>query len=211
MLVKNSNSQSVNYTIASCQRGRSPGSYRIIFGDTSSFFVSVDFFLLNTLRKGLTVSPDLYNDISIESQFVEAYTKAISLLRRQLYTKFNLSRKLQSKDYDTEAIAKTISRLEEKGYLNDYQYAHNWVLSRLKNKQDSYTSLLSGLLKKGISHSIVNDVVKELYNDDVEIELIKKVIEKASRAGKSSDKIIEKLLRKGFNRTKVFDLVNGMK
>ncbi|QEN05386.1 hypothetical protein EW093_11910 [Thiospirochaeta perfilievii] len=87
---ENSNSQNVNYTITSCQRGTSQGSYRIFLEDGSSFFLSVDFFLENKIRKGRVVDETLLLKIKDESLFVQAYSKAISLLSRQLYSKFNL-------------------------------------------------------------------------------------------------------------------------
>lgn len=195
---ENSNSQNVNFTITSCQRGASEGIYKIYLEDGSSFFLSVDFFLEHKIRKDLTIDEDLYKLIIEESQFVEAYSKAISLLRRQLYTKFNLTNKLLSKEYSEEGIKKAIEYLENQGYINDEQYSEKYVLSRLKSKLDSYNGLLSKLINKGISSNIAKETLKKLYTEEVNEEIIKKSIAKMLSSNKDKEKIISSLVRKGF-------------
>ncbi len=115
-----------------------------------------------------------------------------------------------SKDFDRDAIDKAIEALKCKGYLDDYKFAFNWVQSRLRNKLDSYNGLLSSLIKKGVAVPIIKDVLQECYNDEIESDILKKSVDKCCRMGKSSDKIINTLLRKGFNRNKVLYFVNHM-
>ncbi|MGL1890529.1 MAG: RecX family transcriptional regulator [Spirochaetaceae bacterium] len=204
MHVENSNSQNVNtITITSCQRGTSQGSYRILLEDGSSFFISVDFFIANKLAKGLEVDSHLLSLMKSESLFVEAYIKGLSLLTRQLYSTFNLKRKLHSKELDPEGIRKAIDYLEDQGYLNDHKYATNWVLSRLSGKLDSYTGLLSALMKKGISSVIAKDILSDLYTDEIEEKIIINSINKLKRKNKTQDFILGSLYRKGFNRRKI--------
>jgi len=205
---ENSNSQNVNYTITSCQRGTSQGSYRIFLEDGSSFFLSVDFFLENKIRKGRVVDETLLLKIKDESLFVQAYTKAISLLSRQLYSKFNLKRKLLSKDLDSSSIDRAIDYLEKQGYINDTNFAVKWVESRLRSKLDSYNSLLSGLIKKGISSSISKEVLDELYTQEVNDEIIKKSVNKYLNQNKEPKAIISKLVRKGFDIRRIRRYLN---
>lgn len=203
MHVENSNSQNDNYTITSCQRGTSQGSYRIFMGSGSSFFLSVDFFIQKKIMKGLVVDPTLLEEIKEESLFVEAYVKAISLLSRQGYSRHNLKRKLLSKDFDLIGIERALDYLENQGYLNDKNYAVKWVESRLRNKLDSYNILLSGLIKKGIEQNIAKDVLQLLYTDDVNASIIRRSVEKFIKQNKSPDAIIKTMVRKGFNRCKI--------
>lgn len=173
-------------------------------------FLSSDFFLLNKLKKGLTLSGDLLFRIEEESLFVEAYVKSLSLLNGQAYTAFNLKMKLLSKDLDKNGIERALELLKKKGYVDDERFARTWVSQRLNTRLDSYNSLLSGLLKKGINSGIAKCVINEFYDDETENNIIKKNVDKCCRAGKSSDKIIKALIRKGFNRNKVFYFVNNM-
>lgn len=210
MHVENSNSQNVNFTITSCQRGTSQGSYRIFLEDGSSFFLSVDFFLKHKLSKGLVVEPELLLEIKSESLFVEAYMKANSLLSRQLYSRSNLKVKLIAKDFDRLAIERALDYLEKQGRIDDLYFSKCWVLSRLKSKLDSYNGLFAGLLKKGINGTIAKSVLIELYTEDVEYKIIIKSIEKLGRQGKTSDAIMKTLLRKGFKRNRVLSLISEM-
>lgn len=201
--VENSNSQNVNFTISSCQRGTSQGSYRIYLEDGSSFFLSIDFFLDKKLAKGVTVDANLLIQIKEESLFVEAYTKAISLVSRQLYTRFNLKRKLLSKDFDNYGIERALDYLEDQGYINDKTFAEKWVQSRIRTKLDSYTTLLSGLTKKGINSSISKEVLCEFYTQEVNDLIIEKSVKKFIKLNKKPENIIKTLVRKGFNIRKV--------
>ncbi len=207
MHVENSNSQNVNFTIASCQRGTSLGSYRICMGDGSSFFLSIDFFLEHKLSKGLIVSQELLTKFKSESLFVEAYMKANSLLSRQLYSKFNLKTKLLTKDYDKQAVERAIEYLQDQGRVNDEYFAKSWVNNRIKNKLDSYNGLLAGLMKKGVSVSISKDVLEELYTEEIEYNIIKKSINKLMNQGKTTDKTVEALTRKGFKYSRIVQFI----
>ena len=200
---ENSNFQNVNYTIASCQRGTSQGSYKIFLEDGSSFFISIDFFIANKLCKGLEVDSHLLTQLQEESLFVEAYSKAITLLARQLYSRFNLKRKLLSKGFSPEGIEKALDFLGEQGYIDDHKYATNWVLNRINNKLDSYSGLFAGLQRKGINTNIAIAVLNEFYTPEVRDKILHKAINKQLNQGKTEDKIIASLSRKGFNHSKI--------
>lgn len=210
MREENSNSQNVNYTITSCQRGTARGTYRIFLEDGSSFFISSDFFIKYKLKKGLTITEELFLRLEEESCFVQAYIKSLSLLNKQSYTVYKLKMKLITKDYDSSGIERAIDTLLDRGLLDDEKFAESWVTQRLRTKLDSYNTLLAGLIKKGVKTAIAKKVINKHYDADVEDNIIKKNVDKCCRAGKSSDKIIKALLRKGFNRNKVFYFVNNM-
>lgn len=203
MHVKNSNSQNVNYTIASCQRGTSQGSYRVRLEDGSSFFLSIDFFISKKLAKGVVVDLELLNEFREESLFVEAYIKAVSLLSRQLYTRFNLKRKLQSKEFDINGIEHALENLEKQGFINDKKFAEEWVKGRIRTKLDSYIVLLSGLIKKGIKISLSKEVLSDIYTEEVNELIIEKSVNKHIKQNKTQEDIIRILVRKGFNISKV--------
>jgi regulatory protein len=152
--------------------------------DGSSFFLSIDFFISKKLAKGVTVNQELLSEIKEESLFVEAYIKAISLLSRQLYTRFKLKTKLISKGFDICGVEKSLEFLEEQGYINDKVYAEKWVSSRIRNKLDSYNILLAGLMNKGINASICKDVLNELYTEEVNELIIEKSIIKQLKLNK---------------------------
>ena len=161
--------------------------------------MSADFFIEHKLSKGVVVDYQLLELIREESHFVEAYSKALSLLSRQSYTKFNIKRKLVSKEFDEAGINKALAYLEQQGYIDDEKYARRWVEGRLRNKFDSYNSLYAGLVNKGISGSVARVVLRDLYTEDINANAIRKSIIKYRNLGKTDDYIIGNLSRKGFN------------
>ena len=87
-----------------------------------------------------------------------------------------------------------ITRLQEKGYLNDETFARFYVENRFVKKGISKKRLRLELIKKGISQEIIDQVLN-VRNDEEEI---KKVITK-KRAKYDDDKLIQYLIRQGFD------------
>jgi len=210
VLEENSNSQNVNLKIISCRRGASHGSYRITLGDGSSFFLSADFVLKHRIKAELVIDSLLYNEIVNESEYVETYLKSLSLLSRQSYTRLNLIRKLNEKGYTQTSVDRTVHELESRGFIDDRDYAHKWVESRIRKKLDSAPLLVSNLVKKGISQTIAKSVVNSLYSMEVENRIIQKNIERLLNRGKEKDYIATSLSRKGFNLKKVLEIYNNL-
>lgn len=174
----------------------------------SSFFLSADFLLEHKLKKGMVVDSTLYEQIKEESQFVEVYTKSLSLLSKQMYTEYNLKMKLLSLEYSIGSVNKALDLLKEKSYIDDYTFAYKWVESRIRNKLDSSLELIAGLIKKGISNNIANSVVSELYTQKVKEKIIKGKIEKYYKQNKSAEYIKKSLSRKGFDLASIIHYID---
>ena len=87
-----------------------------------------------------------------------------------------------------------ISRLVEKGYLDDQKFAEYYVENRFVKKGISQKRLKMELIKKGISNSNIEQVLNK-RNDEEEI---KKIINK-KRKKYDDDKLIQYLVRQGFD------------
>ncbi|MGB3365921.1 MAG: RecX family transcriptional regulator, partial [Acidaminobacteraceae bacterium] len=139
----------------------------------------------------------LYEDLK-----KKAIRAALNFLSYKQRTVFELSKKLRDKDYDDEIIDIAMARLIELGYVNDEQYARDFVDMR-KSYAGSY-KLKTDLYKRGINKSIIEMVLSEIDTDTQYEELKAMCMKKNSQSeGLSNEKkynrVMAFLIRKGYN------------
>ena len=107
--------------------------------------------------------------------------------------------KLRTKElplFSDDDIEKIITRLIEKGYLNDYEFAKYFLENRNAKKGTSIKKLKLELIKKGISQTVIDELLNEnLRTDEDEIQ---KIIKK-KRKKYDDEKLIQYLVRQGFD------------
>ena len=105
-------------------------------------------------------------------------------------------------DVDIENV---ITRLLDRGYLNDENFARYYVENRNLSKGISLKRLRLDLKKKGISEEIIEKTLAENPRDQK--TEVRKMVEKKRRRGYDDKKLIEYLLRQGFDYELVRSLV----
>ncbi|MDO5452094.1 MAG: regulatory protein RecX, partial [Candidatus Saccharibacteria bacterium] len=102
-------------------------------------------------------------------------------------------------------IEKVMNRLMERGYLDDLNFARYFVENRNTAKGISTKRLRIELLKKGVDEHIIEQVLAENPRD--QSEEIRKAIEKKRRWNYDDKKLMQYLLRQGFDYELVRNLV----
>ncbi|MBL8004083.1 MAG: regulatory protein RecX [Candidatus Kapabacteria bacterium] len=118
---------------------------------------------------------------------------------------------LNKKGFEHDSIQEAIAFLYSFGYLNDEEYAINFVKASLEKKPMSKKVLQYTLQTKGIPSTIISSVIEQYYPKENITELALKVVEKRFRKKSEYTKeLIEKelqyLLRKGFSYSVVKDI-----
>ena len=103
-------------------------------------------------------------------------------------------------DEDIEAV---ISRLVEKNYLNDENFAKYFLENRLARKGASERRLREELMKKGIDKRTIDAAFADTPRD--EKDDILKIIEKKRRKYPDDQKLKQYLLRQGFHYDSIID------
>jgi regulatory protein len=124
-----------------------------------------------------------------------------------------MSRRLEKKKFDRETIMRVVSFLEEKGFLNDEEFARAWIESRIK-KPLGLRRLRTELKLKGIDDDIIDRQIgriKEEYSEEAVVE--KLVREKSGKLKgldpqKAQRRIFSYLLRHGFSPDVVIDALS---
>lgn len=118
---------------------------------------------------------------------------------------------LSKKGFENQSIQEAIDFLYSFGYLNDEEYAINFVKASLDKKPMSKKVLHYTLQTKGIPSGLIEKVLEEYYPKENITELALKVVEKRFRKKSEYTKeLIEKelqyLLRKGFSYSVVKEI-----
>lgn len=107
--------------------------------------------------------------------------------------------KLRTKEtplYTDQDIDAVISRLKQRGYLDDQKFTEYYIENRYIKKGISKKRLIQELKKKGISDSYIEEALSDSERDDAE-EIQKIIKRKADKY--SSEKLIQYLVRQGFD------------
>jgi regulatory protein len=112
------------------------------------------------------------------------------------------------KGYDASLVPLVLNRLDERGYLNDRRFAELWVENRNVSKGTSTKKLRIELQQKGIDVSIIDEVLSESGRDE-KAELRKIIARKASKYP-DQQKLLQYLLRQGFNYSDISEELSSM-
>ena len=138
--------------------------------------------------------------------FEKFYNKALEFLSYRTRSEKEVRDKLKTKQAEPGIIEKVISKLKEKRFINDEEFARQWIENRNRFKPRSLRLIKLELRQKGIEGEILGKVIQDLdFNSESELGQAKKLVEK--RIDKVRDlpkqEIYQKLGRflasKGFN------------
>lgn len=112
---------------------------------------------------------------------------------------------LRKKKVDPQVTEKIITKLKEKNFLNDSDFARWWIESRTRFKQRSLRVIKMELKQKGISKDTIEQILNSQLSIFNEKEQIQKLIQKkiARFRGLSKHDLYQKLggflARRGFD------------
>ncbi|OOB77597.1 MAG: hypothetical protein BEN19_01720 [Epulopiscium sp. Nuni2H_MBin003] len=130
----------------------------------------------------------------------EAKNKALDYIAYSPRTKKQVIEKLAY--YDDDIIRQVIDFLEEYNYINDVNYAQNYLEHQLTINNKSIRKIKQELYFKGIDKI---DIEEEHIK--LELENISKVLDKLDY--KTQDKNIKKLLSRGFNYSDIKSIITS--
>ncbi len=104
-----------------------------------------------------------------------------------------------------EMIFSIMSKLQEYKFINDLEFAKFWIKQRTQFRNRPLRVIRYELSQKGISQSLVSELLEDRENKDIDYESAKKLAEKkldfyrALEPKKRHEKVMNYLLRKGFS------------
>jgi regulatory protein len=166
-----------------------------------------------SVHEDVLVKYGLYKGIEIELDDLDEITKAqerhyvsqacFRYLSFRPRTSWEATQHLLQKGYEDQLVKQVIDSMMQRGYLDDRQYAGNWVAERQSGKKLGITRLKQELKQKGIPSTIIEEVI-QMEHMDKERKLVTEVAEQRySRLRNEEWQTIERrlgsyLLRRGF-------------
>ena len=150
----------------------------------------------------------------MEDNYQKLLTYALRLVARKRYTEKEISTKLNvrknGKKKDKESV---IKRLKELNYLNDYEYARDYIDTRIKVNPKGIRMLKLELRLKGVNTEIIEEIIEKSKIDELKVaeSLIKRKqgILKKLPSEKKRKKVITLLSSRGFGMSTIYKILDN--
>ena len=161
----------------------------------------------NKIKVGSTFNQDEFLKIREESDELTCKTLGLNYISNGPKTRKQVFDHLKQKGYLIISINKALDTLCEYGYISDKYYAEMFVKSKQEQKGKMY--LKNALKQKGVSDSIINEVLENFESDEDCIMLLaNKFLKNKKDDGKLKEKLYRHLLGKGFEYGEVIKVCN---
>lgn len=169
------------------------------------------------LRKGVEVTPLLFEKIQREEGFYAVKSYLLKLLGRRDHARKELLTKASRKDYDRQVILQALDVLERNGYIDDEAFAKRYATDKKKLNQWGPSKIKAHLLQKGISRSVAEKSATAAFdNEDLTetfIHLVskrKRHFRKEQNLLKRKKKVISYLARKGYRSSSIYSCIDKL-
>lgn len=144
-----------------------------------------------------------------EAELDKGVYRVMDLISRRPRSKWEITDYLKRKSYKTDEIDKILNILDDKGYIDDKDFARRWVESRRLLKSTSKRKLSLELRQKRVSDETISEVIENDETNDLDV--IKELIIKKRQQTryKDRDKLMAYLMRQGFNYGDVKDAIDS--
>jgi regulatory protein len=201
--------------ISSIERQKKNRSRFSIFidGDYSFSCNGAELAALN-LSHGDDLSAGQLEDIQQQLDESRARNYALSLLSRRSRSCREIEDGLKRKGYSKELRGEIIDWLLERRYLNDAQFAEQWVDARLRTAPRGRHKLMAELLEKGVDRSTAQDAVDEHLPAENEPEVAYRLLRQRSSRWQGEErlemrrKVLNFLRYRGFSGAAAYDAGN---
>ncbi len=179
---------------------RNPDRLNVFLNDEFAFGISK--FVGAWLSVGQVISEDKIKDLTQEDEREQAYQRALQFIGYKSRTTVEVIQRLEKAEFSSEIIADVISELKEKSYLDDHNFARQWVEIRSANKPRSRYLLTLELKKKGVSEGVIEEALNTIPQDDTLAEEFgKQYLRRLTNEDRENfiKRMSGALLRKGFS------------
>lgn len=155
------------------QGKKNPNRVNIYLDDSFAFALSIDEVAKNNLRKGLELSQKVIDQLRDTDQSDYVYSKILNFLSFRPRTAKEVRDRL--KQYEVKDVDKqdqVISRLKDKGYLDDVAFARWFIESRNTHRPRSPRMLAQELMQKGVGREDISSVIGETNSEEISICMI---------------------------------------
>lgn len=187
----------------------SKGKYKVLLDNNESLTLYEDVIINNNLLLSKEVNNDLLDELINQNNDVHAYGMALNYISIRMRSIMELKEYLLNKKISKTIVEKTINRLTNEGYLDDFKFAKAFLNDKITISSSGPLKIRKELLKYGINNTIINEVISEVDNNVVKEKLsnlMKKQIKiKKDSANSLKLKLINYFTNLGYEKQMVLD------
>lgn len=196
---------------------RNKERYSIFVNDRFLLGVAEQTLLKFNLSKGVEVTPLLYKKLRREEGQFAVKRYLLKLLGRRDHARRELLDKALRKDYTREVILDVLDELEEKGYIDDAEFARKYAADQYRLNHWGPAKIKARLFRKGIQRAAAERSIRKVFeNEDLE-ETFVHLVEKRKRHFlreehllKRKKKIIRYLAGKGYRSSSIYRSIDKL-
>ena len=166
------------------------------------------------LRKGTEIDIDAYEHIKEESKLFECKQKALYYIGLRNRSEHDITKYLIKKGFDKNTIHRIVKLFTEKGLIDDYHYALNYIRSTHEHKVVGNRIIEKKLFERGIHKSLIKKAMKATQDNGPDIERIYQMAQKKYNRIKGKDHAKEKvglfLQQRGFTWDTIKEVLNRL-
>lgn len=131
-----------------------------------AFSLSKEVLVKEKIKVNDIIDMEKMHRISKEDNFMKCKSAALRIIERTIKTEKEIREKLVSKEYDEEAINRSIDFLKEYNFLNDENYARMYV--RDKSKGQGKNKIKYSLIRKGLDEETILEELSKIDEEEEE-------------------------------------------
>ena len=180
--------------------------------DGSAHKVHFDIIGKYKIKKNSFIKKSVLNDALNQTEIQLIKNKILVLLSYRQRSKHELIELFLSKGFHLVNIKNVINDLEERKYINDYEFAKMYASHLVKEKKLGQFLVEQKLKQHKIDSEIIIEIVTKLNKDFPSVNIINQIIKKKKNLGGKSEKnkikLANYLKRKGFQFD---DIISALK
>jgi regulatory protein len=190
------------------QQVRNTGRYSVYVGGSYLFSLSESELLAQKIRVGQTLSGERQEELRRISGTDKLYERCLMLIARRMRSTHEIRQYLLRKKADADQIETIVSKLTDRGYIDDTVFAAQWAQSRQATRHASSSRLRLELRSKGVSSELIDEVVTDLEQSDE--QTIRELISRKRLRQKYPDrqKLMQYLARQGYRYDDIRQVVD---
>lgn len=182
---------------------KNPQRINVFLNDEYAFAVHEDIIVKYRLLKGKTLQWEDIEDLLLADEIKRAEWYGIRYLGIRPRTELEMKNHLLEKGFTEDIIEKVFQSFREKKYLDDRQYAQQWVNERMRLKPRGRNLLRMELSRKGVNPLFIEEALNEVGKGEEEEAALQILLKKYAnhRFGSFTEmrnKIGPFMQRKGF-------------
>lgn len=157
------------------------------------------------LKKGVTITPSLFQKIIESEDRFSAREYLFRILSRRDHSRKELQDKAYKKGYSGNFIEEILDEFEQKEYINDSKFALSYASDKFEFNNWGPYKIRTQLFKKGISKQVTEEVIQNVFGDEAIKESMVELIQKKKKRylrepeEKRRKKVFDFLMRKGYD------------